>query len=75
MSTLNLSYYQGQLTAVNAAITKILTGGQDLSESDKRITYGRLGDLQKERARLEKIIAGLEGNGSPLIRNYGIRKR
>jgi hypothetical protein len=75
VTTLNLAYYLGQLTAVNAAITKIYEGGQDLSESDKRITRGRLADLQKERGRLEKIIAGLEGNGSPLIRNYGIRKR
>jgi hypothetical protein len=75
VTTLNLSYYQTKLASVSAAITKILEGGQDLSLADKRIIYGRLGNLFNEQARLEKIIAGLEGTGSPIIRNYGIRKR
>ena len=75
MTTLNLSYYRTKLTSIQAAITKILEGGQDLSLADKRIIYGRLGNLFDEQARLEKIIAGLEGTGSPIIRNYGIRKR
>ena len=75
MTILNLAYYQAKLTSVSAAITKILEGGQDLSISDKRIIYGRLGNLYDEQARLERIIAGLEGTGSPLIKNYGIRKR
>jgi len=75
VTTLNLAYYLAKLTTVQAAITKILEAGQDLSLSDKRIIYGRLGNLFDEQARLEKIIAGLEGSGSPLVRNYGIRKR
>ena len=75
MTTLNLSYYQTKLTTIQAAITKILEGGQDLSLSDKRIIYGRLGNLLDEQSRLEKIIAALEGSGSPIVRNYGIRKR
>ena len=75
MTTLTLSYYRTKLTSVQTAITKILEGGQDLSLSDKRIIYGRLGNLFDEQARLEKIIAALEGTGAPIIRNYGIRKR
>jgi hypothetical protein len=75
LSTLTLSYYQTKLTNVSAAITKILEGGQDLSLSDKRIIYARLGNLFDEQSRLEKIIAALEGTGAPIIKNYGIRKR
>jgi hypothetical protein len=75
VTTLNLSYYRAQLTKVNANITKIEGAGQDMSLSDKRVIYGRLESLYKERIRLEKIIAGLEGSGSPFVRNYGIMKR
>jgi hypothetical protein len=75
VTTLNLAYYLAKLTTVQSAITKILEAGQDLSLSDKRVIYVRLGNLFDEQARLEKIIAGLEGSGSPLVRNYGIRKR
>lgn len=75
MSILNLAYYRAKLTNVSAAIVKILEGGQDLSISDKRIIYGRLGNLFDEQARLEKIIAGLDGTGSPYIKVHGIRKR
>jgi hypothetical protein len=75
VTTLNLSYYQTKLTNIQAAITKILEAGQDMSLSDKRIIYARLGNLFEEQSRLEKIIAGLEGSGSPLVRNYGILKR
>lgn len=74
MTTLNLAYYQNQLSLINATIAKILEGGQDLSLSDKRVIYARLSNLHDERARIEKIIAALEGGG-PIVRNYGIRKR
>ena len=75
MPTLDLAYYLAELTAVRAAITKILEGGQDVSLSDKRIIYGRLSKLYEEKTRLEKIIAGLEGTGSPFVKNIAIRKR
>ena len=75
MTTLNLAYYKAKLTSVSAAIAKILESGQDLALSDKRIIYGRLGNLFDQQARLEKIIAGLEGTGGPIVKNYGIRKR
>ena len=75
MGTIDLSYWQAYLTQIDAAISKILEGGQDLSISDKRIIYGRLGNLFDEKAKITKIIQSLEGSGSPLARNYAIRKR
>jgi hypothetical protein len=75
VTTLNLAYYRAKLTSITTAIDKILAAGQDMSLSDKRVIYGRLSTLYEELGRLEKIIAGLEGSGSPFVRNYGIRKR
>ena len=59
-----------QLEEVQAAITKILTGGQDVMNSDKRILYAQLSALQK---REEYLLAryNAEQSGGTSTRNTG----
>lgn len=48
-----------QLAEINAAITKILTGAQEYQMLNGiRVRRADLGQLMKERERLEKIVAG-----------------
>jgi hypothetical protein len=54
---------QEQLDAVNVAITKILTEGQEYSLSELKIKRPMLADLYSERNRLESKLASEDGNG------------
>ncbi len=44
--------YQEQLEAVQAAIDKILTGGQEVVYEGRRITYADLAELRKTERQL-----------------------
>ena len=63
-----------QLEEVQAAITKILTGGQDVMNSDKRVLYARLDALQKREVYLLNRYNAERGEGS-LVRNSGVIRR
>lgn len=63
-----------QLEEVQAAITKILEGGQDVSHSDKRIMYAQLKQLQeREDILLRRYYAETGSGGS--ARNTGTIRR
>jgi hypothetical protein len=60
---------------VQAAITKILEGGQDISRSDKRIMYAQLKQLQTREDILLRRHQAETGSGG-IARNTGtIRRR
>ena len=61
------------LDEVEAAITRILTGGQDVSLSDKRLINARLDTLYRMRDDLLRKIA-LSSATTP-ARNTGIIRR
>jgi hypothetical protein len=63
-----------QLEEVQAAITKILVGGQDVMNQDKRILYAQLSALQK---REEVLLAryNSEQSGGTSTRNAGLIRR
>jgi len=63
-----------QLEEVQAAITKILEGGQDLAISDKRLIRARLEALTKREDMLLKRYNAEQGEGAG-ARNVGIIKR
>jgi restriction endonuclease S subunit len=63
-----------QLEEVQAAITKILEGGQDVMNSDKRILYARLEALQKREEYLLNRYNAEQGEGTT-VRNTGLIKR
>jgi len=61
------------LDEVEDAISRILTGGQDVSLSDKRLINARLDTLYKMRDDLLVKIAFASASGS--ARNSGIIRR
>lgn len=63
-----------QLEEVQAAITKILEGGQDVSHADKRITYARLSALQEREDVLLRRYQAETGSGGS-ARNTGMVRR
>ena len=63
-----------QLEEVQAAITKILDGGQDVMNSDKRILYARLEALQKREEYLLNRYNAEQGEGTT-VRNVGLIRR
>lgn len=52
---------QEQLDEVNAAITKILTGAQEVRTLNSQVRRANLNDLLGERARLEAKLASENG--------------
>lgn len=48
--------YASQLVEVNAAISAILTGAQSYSIAGRSLSRGDLGELLKERRRLEALV-------------------
>ena len=60
-----------QLEEVQAAITKILEGGQDIMNSDKRILYARLEVLNTREEYLLKRYNAEQGEGTT-VRNVGL---
>ena len=63
-----------QLEEVQAAITKILEGGQDVMNSDKRILYARLDALQNREEYLLNRYNAEQGEGT-VVRNAGLIRR
>ena len=63
-----------QIEEVQAAITKILEGGQDVMNSDKRVLYARLESLQKREEYLLNRYNAEQGEGA-LVRNSGMVRR
>ena len=63
-----------QLEEVQAAITKILDGGQDVMNSDKRILYARLEALNKREEMLLTRYNAEQGGGN-IPRNVGLIRR
>lgn len=63
-----------QLEEVQAAITKILEGGQDVMNSDKRILYARLEALSKREEYLLNRYYAEQGEGTT-VRNVGLIRR
>lgn len=63
-----------QLEEVQAAITKILEGGQDVSHSDKRIMYAQLKHLQEREDILLRRYYAETGSGGG-ARNIGMIRR
>lgn len=53
----NLQDLQERLSQVNAAITRILTTGQDWTQGQRRQTEAQLAELRRERRELEMKIA------------------
>ena len=63
-----------QLEEVQAAITKILEGGQDVMNYDKRILYARLDALQNREEYLLNRYNAEQGEGT-VVRNAGLIRR
>jgi hypothetical protein len=63
-----------QLEEVQAAITKIVSGGQDLAISDKRLIRARLEALSKREEMLLKRYNAEQGEGAG-ARSVGLVKR
>jgi len=63
-----------QIEEVQAAITKILEGGQDLAIADKRLIRARLSALTEREAMLIKRYNAEQGEGAG-ARNIGTIKR
>ena len=63
-----------QLEEVQAAITKILEGGQDLGRGDKRLIRARLAVLHDREKELLLRYYAEQGEGSG-ARNVGLLRR
>lgn len=65
-----LEVKQQQLTEVRAAISAILTGGQQYSIQNRQITRASLATLQERERQLELEVSRLERGGIGV--NYGL---
>lgn len=63
--------YQARLEAVQAAIAKILEGGQEVVYEGRRITYADLATLQASERQLIVMAEREAGGGGSRIR-YGV---
>ena len=63
-----------QLEEVQAAITAITTGAQEVTIDGKRITYGNLDALYKREEILLARYKGEQGTGGPVF-NRGLISR
>lgn len=63
--------YQSQLEGVQAAISKIVSGGQEVVYEGRRVTYADLAQLQAMEQRL-RGLAEREANGGGMRIRYGV---
>jgi len=63
-----------ELAAIEDTITKILSGGQDVTKGDKRVTRAKLSALYERKDVLTRRIAAASGTGGMSF-NTGIIKR
>lgn len=63
-----MATYAEKLASLEAAIAKVEGGGQDVTFEGRRITYGDLAAMYRERARLETLVAREARGGGIRVR-------
>jgi hypothetical protein len=63
-----MATYAEKLASIETAISRIETGAQDVMLDGRRVTYGDLGAMYKERERLERLAAREARGGGIRVR-------